>query len=201
MRILIVSIILFLSSGCSKSENEFENEFEKSYKTWLTFKENSKDNYSFTTESNSWIGTTAQTKVVVKNGEIVEQEFKMTRILNHSIPNTGWTRKTAIQALQEMNDRPQDHYNNLSDEEVLVLVQWHETKENLGKHNNRASLMTLDQIYDKSKNDWLSKRKDTKIYFEAKNNGLISQSGYVPNNCQDDCFTGVNIIKIEKLED
>jgi len=34
------------------------------------------------------------------------------------------------------------------------------------------------------------KKKRPKVYFEAKNDGLISSEGYVPDNCQDDCFVG-----------
>jgi len=45
----------------------------------------------------------------------------------------------------------------------------------------------------------LLKRDNVTTYFEAKNNGMISSCGYWPNNCADDCFTGVSITLIEAL--
>ncbi|MNJ94146.1 hypothetical protein D3C87_118340 [compost metagenome] len=53
----------------------------------------------------------------------------------------------------------------------------------------------LDQVYEKAKKIGY-KKKRPKIYFEAKNNGLISSEGCVPDSCQNDCFVGINISKI-----
>ncbi|RWY54329.1 hypothetical protein [Mucilaginibacter gilvus] len=81
------------------------------------------------------------------------------------------------------------------------LLCWHEEVANLGTHGNEgAELLTLDQVYTKAQNVWL-KVDDTKndVYFDAKNNGLISFAGYVPKGCVDDCFTGIMITEISKL--
>jgi len=43
------------------------------------------------------------------------------------------------------------------------------------------------------------KRKDASVYFEAKNNGMISSCGYVQDGCMDDCFNGINIASIGLL--
>ncbi|WP_255474197.1 hypothetical protein [Flavobacterium sp. SLB02] len=43
------------------------------------------------------------------------------------------------------------------------------------------------------------KRKNVTNYFEAKNDGLISQCGYVEKGCMDDCFVGITIKSIERL--
>ncbi|MDP2414077.1 hypothetical protein [Daejeonella sp.] len=59
------------------------------------------------------------------------------------------------------------------------------------------STINLDAVYDKAANEWLkADKKQNIIYFEAKNQGMISTSGYVPNGCQDDCFTGIRISNI-----
>lgn len=69
----------------------------------------------------------------------------------------------------------------------------------INTHQNGAAALTLDEIYVNAKSDWLIKRKNTTNYFESKNDGLISQCGYVEKNCMDDCFVGITISSIERL--
>jgi hypothetical protein len=82
---------------------------------------------------------------------------------------------------------------------LAVSEQWQEDETTLNSHINGAQTLTLDQVYEVAKTDWLSKRKDAESYFEAKNNGMISLCGYGINNCHDDCFIGIAITQIEKL--
>ncbi|SCW47000.1 hypothetical protein [Mucilaginibacter sp. NFR10] len=81
-----------------------------------------------------------------------------------------------------------------------IREQWHEDKNSLNQHDAGAASITLDQVYQKAKNEWLStdKKKNT-IYFETNNNGMISNASYVPNGCQDDCSTGISISEIKAL--
>jgi hypothetical protein len=80
-----------------------------------------------------------------------------------------------------------------------VMREWKEDENQLGTHDEGAALQTLDDIYAKAKSDWLLKRDDAKAFFETKNDGMISSCGYVPNGCQDDCFTGIRIKYIRGL--
>jgi len=81
---------------------------------------------------------------------------------------------------------------------LVILEQWQEDINSLNTHNNGATLLTLDQIYELAKTDLLLKRPDVSISFEANNSGMISAAGYVQNGCQDDCFTGIRIKSISK---
>jgi hypothetical protein len=81
----------------------------------------------------------------------------------------------------------------------VIQEQWTETGNNLNTHTNGAATITLEEIYQKARNEWLKKRADATIYFETKNNGMISSCGYVDDNCADDCFRGITLQKIEKL--
>lgn len=128
-----------------------------------------------------------------------KREFKYFRIGSKTIPENGWTKQLAIEALKGIS-YTEEEIQSFFGAEIIDRLQWIETKENLGTHN-KSELMTLDQVYSKAKNEWIIKRDKSKVYFEAKNNGLISIAGYVPDGCQDDCFEGINIIKIENLED
>lgn len=191
---LFLTVILF---GCSKDELEYQNEFDKSYKAWLQYKQNNKS-YSYTAKTTSWIGTTTHTTITVENNQVSKRDFKYARIGGKTIPENGWTKQLAIEALKEIGYTENEMSSSFGNE-IIDKLQWVENKEDLGKNGNAEQLMTLEQIYDKAKNDWITKRPNSQIYFEAKNNGLISTAGYVPDGCMDDCFVGIKIISIQNI--
>jgi hypothetical protein len=82
---------------------------------------------------------------------------------------------------------------------VTILQEWKEDESSLGIHAAAAILLTMDEIYAKAKDEWLVKRDNAETYFEAKNDGMISLCGYVPNGCEDDCFNGIRIKFIKGL--
>jgi hypothetical protein len=89
---------------------------------------------------------------------------------------------------------------NPPSEAVTIHEQWEEDQNTLNTHQNAAATLTLDEIYDQAKTVWLKKRTDADFYFEANNDGMISTCGFVPDGCQDDCFSGINIDFIQKLD-
>ena len=74
-----------------------------------------------------------------------------------------------------------------------------ENESQLNSHQEGAKTITLDEVYQEAKDNWLKKRDDADTYFEARNNGKISTAGYVPHGCADDCFTGITITLIEAI--
>lgn len=83
--------------------------------------------------------------------------------------------------------------NNIPESEK----EWVEIKSEINSHTTGAAPLTLDQIYEKARTEWLVKRENATAYFEAENGGLISKCGYVDDGCQDDCFIGVQISSIK----
>lgn len=168
-----VLLLLFvgLVSSCQKNEIEYENDFDKSYKAWQSFKVVSNNSYRYTVTASTWVGASWQTTITVVNGEVTQRHFKYTSLagLVANIPEEA--------------------------------QEWVEDEKSLNLHRSTAAAepLTLDEIYNTARNVWLTKRKDAKAYFEAGNGGLISSCGFVPDNCQDDCFTGILIQSIEKL--
>ncbi|HEX5552040.1 MAG TPA: hypothetical protein VFX43_02245 [Chitinophagaceae bacterium] len=79
----------------------------------------------------------------------------------------------------------------------IITKTWSEVGDSLNTHPGGAASLTLDEIYDKAKTEWLIKRDNAHISFEAKNNGMISTCGYRDKNCVDDCFRGITIDYIE----
>ncbi|THU41192.1 hypothetical protein FAM09_03505 [Niastella caeni] len=82
---------------------------------------------------------------------------------------------------------------------LTVVNEWKEDATQLGTHNEGHELLTLEELYQKAKSDWLLERFDAKTYFETDNNGMISVCGYSKNGCADDCFNGVRITFIRPL--
>lgn len=164
--VLLMTIVLIPS--CKKSDFTHENKFDRSYHSWLNFKKNSLNSYTYKVSSGSWTGIGIETVITVKSGKVVRRDYERKNI-NHST-NQPFTEET-----------------------------WSESLDSLNTHAYGAPTLTLDEIYDKAKTEWLIKRKDARIYLEADNAGMISRCGYTENNCVDDCFTGIYINYIEAL--
>lgn len=170
-RCLIFLFVIIGLSACKKDAND--TAYDKSYKVWQNFKIESKNSYTYTVNAGSVFGYGSETKITVQNGVVVSRDY-LSYTLEYTTANTPSTK--------------------------IIRDQWHEDKTSLNQHNSGAASITLDQVYQKAKNEWLSadKKKNT-IYFETNNNGMISNASYVPNGCQDDCSTGISISEIKAL--
>ncbi|WPV01892.1 hypothetical protein SNE26_08910 [Mucilaginibacter sp. cycad4] len=167
-------IFLFAIIGlyaCKKDAND--TAYDKSYKAWQNFKAESKNSYTYTVNAGSIFGYGSETKITVQNGAVVSRDY-LSYTLEYTAANTPPTKK--------------------------IGDQWYEDKNSLNQHAAGAAPITLDQVYQKAKNEWLAadKKKNT-IYFETNNDGMISIASYVPNGCQDDCSTGIAISEIKAL--
>lgn len=81
-----------------------------------------------------------------------------------------------------------------------LKTSWSEDAATINTHHSYEQALTLDQVYAKAKNEWLTVNRDENmIYFEAGNRGMISSCGFVPKGCQDDCFRGIRITDIRGL--
>lgn len=171
---LFLLILLFtgtIFTSCDKSDLEYENDFERSHKEWLGFKEASGNSYRYMVTTSSWVGWSTQTIITVSDGIITQRHFKY----------------NSVEGLAE--NVPQE------------ALEWTEDENEINSHEytGAAEALTFDQVYDKARNEWLIKRENAKTYFGADNNGLISSSGYVEDGCMDDCFMGIKIAYIEEL--
>lgn len=165
--ILLLLTIVALTS-CKKNDMEYRNDFDKSYDSWLSFKQSYNNSYRYIVQFGSWTGYSSETIITVNGGKVVKRSYVGKTI-----------------------ERPSNA--------VVIREEWNEEASTLNTHESGATTATLDEIYQKAKNDWLLKRKDANTYFESNNAGMISSCGYVPINCTDDCFTGISIKHIEKL--
>ncbi|HEY0898051.1 MAG TPA: hypothetical protein VGD90_01910 [Sphingobacteriaceae bacterium] len=156
-------ILMVLISSCSKLE--YKTDFDKSYDAWISFKSSSGNSYQYMVSSSSWSGIRAETIITVNQGKVIQREFKLLQ-------------------------NPQDGTTNYE-----VLDQWTEAEGSLNTHSQSAAAetVTLDEIYQKAKSEWLVKRANSTVYLETNNDGMISTCGYVEDGCADDCFRGIKI--------
>jgi len=197
---LLLFILPFLFLACDKSNIEYENDFEKSYQTWLNFKTSHNDSYRYVVNGSSWAGYAWQTVLIVQAGEVTERTFHYTVYNDYRIPEAGWSLETTQEMLDSLSRRYQVNIERLpSADSIFRTLIWNENKSNLNDpvHGGGAPTWTLDQVYEQAKNDWLRKRDNAHTSFEAKNNGLISSCGYWEDGCMDDCFRGIRISGIE----
>jgi hypothetical protein len=170
-KLYTLALFLITASVLSSCESdlEFGSDYVKSYRTWLNFKESSGNAYAYTVSGSSWVGLAWETTLTISNGKVLQREFRFTQIADYPI----------------------------ADEDQ----EWIETGTELGTHEATpaAAAVTLDEVYQKAKNNWLQTRSGTRTYFETENDGMISLCGYVPKGCADDCFTGIRIARIEML--
>jgi hypothetical protein len=171
-------LVLFLAvclSACKKENISSENEFNKSYKTWIAYKASVNNSYSYTQITSSFSGYNTEKKTGVSNGKIISRDFYLFEY------NPSTSDKTVA--------------------DKIILREWHEDANSINTHPNDArEALTLDDVYQKARTVWLKADvKANTVYFESKNNGLISSCGSVPIGCQDDCFNGIIITAITAL--
>lgn len=158
-------IILVLSfASCKKDSFNNEREFNASLQKWNAYKASVKNSYSYIVYTGSVFGYASETAITVTNGMVTERSYILTR-----------AKMTATDT-------------------VTVMDSWSENQQMLNSHQNGAPALTIDQVYAKASNEWLTvDKKQNHITFETDANGIISNCGYTPKNCQDDCFNGIHI--------
>jgi hypothetical protein len=168
---LLTLLILLSAISCKKDNIAKSDQYDTSYKVWLSYKANIRNSYKYTVSSGSWTGYGRATTTGISDGKIISRDF---------IAFKGHNDGSGI---------------------VDTLKSWHEDVSNINTHGEEAgALMTIDDIYTQARTVWLkADTKTNDIYFETDKNGVLSSCGFVPKGCQDDCFNGITITSISTL--
>ncbi|WP_426667576.1 hypothetical protein ACPPVU_16255 [Mucilaginibacter sp. McL0603] len=157
------------SKSIFKIPDSITSNYNNSYSAWLSYKMKINNSYAYTinqiyVEPSNNVTVTTS----VENGKVVARDYSAYYYLIDTVHNTAKRDTTA---------------------------KWHEEGITLNTHPEAGDVMTLDDIYVKAKNSWLNADPlKNDIYFEIKNRGLISEVGYYPKGCQDNCFIGIQQI-------
>lgn len=199
---LFVFFLSLFCIACDKSDMDYENDYEQSYKAWLDFKESSNNSYRYVVSGATWAGAAWETTITVNSGEVTGRDFRYTLFSDFRMPAEGWNLETAQLLIDSLATSYQGNSEHLPNaDSMLKVLTWSENQTNLNNPANKgaAPTWTLDEIYEKAKSDWLKKRNNAQTFFEAKNNGIISSCGFVEDNCADDCFRGITITLVEGI--
>lgn len=197
--ILLLSLSVF---SCKNSDLESSNQFEDSFNKFKEFRKESNNSYQYQTNSSFMTEMSRTTTITVINGKVVKREY-LVKIFNGFVPKSeeGWTDQE-IEAIYAKQDDFFKKYLIAKNITLKEYLGWSESEKELGKYNDLGAtpIMTLDEVYSKAKGEWLVTQEKKKIFFETNNNGMISSCGYIMGNCQDGCFTGINISYIKALK-
>lgn len=82
-----------------------------------------------------------------------------------------------------------------------ITETYTETEGDLGSHSEGAPPVTLDELYEDCRTEYLMVDPETHtIYFDTTEEGVISLCGHVPELCGDDCFVGFRLTRFEWLK-
>ncbi|MBD8488044.1 hypothetical protein IFO69_04725 [Echinicola sp. CAU 1574] len=115
---------------------------------------------------------------------------------------TGYSSITTITVLKGLVTK-REFQSYLPDNEggQELVYSYVEEGEKIGADTEGAEPITLDELYDVCKEEYLTVDPNSNtIYFTEFDNGLVKSCGYVPQNCVDDCFFGFSLKIIEWLE-
>lgn len=162
----LLGLFIVLSFLSACKKGAFQSDFAKSRTAWQDFKKASDNSYTYTVTTSSWAGFGTSTIISITNGIVTGRDYT----------SYSFDGQTGQKTTRE---------------------SWSEDKVTLNSHVEGAASISMDAVYDKAASVWLkADAKKNTVYFEAKNNGMISTCGYVPSDCMDDCFTGINIAEI-----
>ncbi|WP_373056107.1 hypothetical protein [Zunongwangia sp. H14] len=168
---ILACIFLFACSEPDVQATNISGESGITYKnsksSWQGLKTAKGENYRYRIEFTSWTGYSQETEITVIKGEIEKREFH---------------------AFQQ----------NFTDEQLVYeeLESYVETGEELGTHEKGAALRTIDELYETCISELLVVNQSSNtLYFDTDENGIISECGYVPKGCVDDCFAGFKLKK------
>lgn len=144
--------------------------YNVSFDHWTALKQQNGNSYRYQTSFTSWVGFGNVTEIEVENGVVISRTYR---------------------------EFEMDEQTGQSDT-VEVYI---ENSVSIGTHQEGTEPVTIDELYTSCASDYLTvDQKTNKIYFETGDGGLMTLCGYVPNNCADDCFSGIRINAFDWIE-
>jgi major membrane immunogen (membrane-anchored lipoprotein) len=92
--LILVSILIL--GGCKKEDFRYENDFDRSFARWVSFKEKTGNTYSYVVSNSSWVGTSWKTEITVTQGRVTQRSFKITfpqGLNNLPVESKEWVEK------------------------------------------------------------------------------------------------------------
>ena len=169
-------LLLFFALTSCMQNNEIELtgdsgiNYKESLAKWNELKTINGNSYSYQTTFVSWVGFGSITELKVEDGKVTARSYQEFSIND----STGQKETQAI---------------------------YSETKSDLGSHQKGAKPLTIDELYESCAKEYLIvDTDDNTLFFDTELNGTMNLCGFVPNNCADDCYSGIKINSFEWID-
>lgn len=137
--------------------------YDESLSKWTGLKTDNGRSYIYQTDIISFTGDGSTTEIKVINNSVVSRVYQSFTINGE----TG---------------------------ERTITDTYSENEAALGTNQEGAAPLTIDELYNSCASEYLVvDQENNTIYLQTEVNGLLTLCGFTPNNCADDCFTGVSI--------
>ncbi len=151
---------------------DFEPTFKRSKEIWEQLKTHSKLEYQYSTEYQSWVGLGQTTSISVRGSTIIGRSFELWTWYYDYSDNNSYKRETK--------------------------ETWTEDSKDIGTHDEGEIAKNLDQVYSECESKILGLDADTNtIEFKVDEHGLIKTCRARSIYCADDCWEGIDIVKLE----
>ncbi|WP_379090139.1 hypothetical protein [Pedobacter sp. UC225_65] len=92
--LIILLLVGTLFTACKKSDIVQVKDFDRSYQTWLNFKSTSDNSYRYKISTSSWVGSSTETIITIKNGQAIARSYvakRIDRTTNQVVVYDQWT--------------------------------------------------------------------------------------------------------------
>lgn len=179
--IILFFITSFFALNLSCDTNDTSKEksiaaYKSSLDTWNYLKATNGNSYSYTINSGSVFGFGSNTTITVENGSVTSRDYESYSIYDNDTNYVGYDNR-------------------------LILETYTEDQTTLNTHSSGAKSATIDALYTTCLSDYLSVNADSNlIEFSVNDSNIIKNCYYIPNGCQDDCTSGIQISSFEWLD-
>lgn len=171
-RFACLSIFLLLCLiSCVSVNADKQASLATSLLSWQNLKAQNDNHYAYKTTFTSVFGFGSETSFEVKDDIVIKRSYSET-VRDDA---TGQT---------------------------TTKLVWTEEGANVGQNKTNGSpARTIEQAYAYCKDEILTKDPFANMFFlEIMDDGILSSCSFVPNGCQDDCSTGINIRELSFIK-
>lgn len=166
----VLALLLLLSTACDEEHESTTSisgdsgiSFDQSIDHWHELKVNKGNSYEYSLKFSSWTGMESTTTLTIEDGLVARRAYE----------------KYTIQ---------------YPEQDTTFLESYVEVGESLGSHAQGVPLYTIDDLYETCAAEYLQVDENLNtLFFNTDAGGIMNLCGYVPENCADDCFVGVDI--------
>jgi len=114
---LVLACLVLALASCKKDSIVHASDYNASYTAWLQFKDSSNNSYRYKVVSGSWVGTSSETIITVRQGKVVGRSYK------YAVPVQNGPATTVVEEWVENENQLNTHEKGASTITLDVVYQ------------------------------------------------------------------------------